>query len=1201
MVISDWIAALILTQQFKEAFKSHWKDARHLKNQASRRLLHANPLETAAKQAIALFAEEWNAEIKATIVMSASLPGFRDGLKKLIECTAAEIAEWMVPETKDVNLITIKSTWTALQLDPLPPNFDWSRVARNYGQAIRKYIKADTELRAKYDTILREQTANAARQSAKAGKKTSQNTKRIAEAVERLASAETRLAPFATVPEPPVSFIPRLSITRPIIKALLSPNSRTIAVTAINGMGGIGKTVIANEVCWDKRIRKRFPDGIFWLRLGGWKDLDPAGIEIERANFVRTISRTLGQQFDLYDEAAYRTLLKGKSVLVVLDDVWNSMHINPFVINAGSSRLIYTSRDLGIARNFNASDFIVDKLGPDQDRLFLAMRSGFEGRQMPEPEAGYILTHCKGLILGLAMIGGVLNGRKTNVKGAWTKICEDLRKGQLSVRRRPDDFSGYETLHSCIAASVNALEPMNKSLYLKLAVLLEDMPASSLLLRVLWGEKKVDVAEAMDRLVDCSLATRDLEGNIHLHDFQLDFVRGEYRPRSDLNLLHSAILSSLHVIRQSPDQFATQMTGRLLSYENSQEGIAKFLDELNANDPRPRLRLTSSSLKQAGGPLLRVHENLKSGKNDGPINAVALRGRGRYAILGLKDSVRIWDIDSDQTLDPSDSNNSIQGIAISADERRLIYGCWNGVLEVWDRLTMNRPERVSENIAGGVLGVALSANGERAVSGSTDGILHVWDLKKRSRLPDRPGHEGRVEVVALDADGKRALSGSWDCNVRVWDLNGDAEPIILSGHGSMVNAAALSANGERAITGDGGGNIFVWDIADGVHSPVPVFLAGPVGPVRSLAISDEGDIAIFCCAGDKRVRVLDLRDMREQQVLERHTDEVLSVAINGKGSRAVSGSKDGTACVWDLESTLRLVDPPAPTDPIQILTLCANGSRAVCTFKNDNAVRIWNRGEAKPHLQQGDSPSRAHSKIVSALAISGNGMRAASVSDDGSLIVWNLDLERRDYLISDFPGNASSVALSATGDRGVYAAGGKMYLLDPNHNGRFGKRIDPPSTVDGIVQVAMSGNGDHAISVSRDGTLCFWDLTCSDPPRVVKSSASKDNVITLSFDGKRAAYTTKEGILYVWEPDQSMKPRPLNEYRMSVFALRADGRRAVSGSDDGTVRVWNLESSSSKCLSVFTGETKINWCSWGGQRILAGDSIGVIHEFIWEE
>jgi hypothetical protein len=68
----------------------------------------------------------------------------------------------------------------------------------------------------------------------------------------------------------PASYVERADTLAVLRTALLS--SRTfgsrVAVTALHGLGGLGKTVLARAICDDAAVRAAFPDGILWPTLG---------------------------------------------------------------------------------------------------------------------------------------------------------------------------------------------------------------------------------------------------------------------------------------------------------------------------------------------------------------------------------------------------------------------------------------------------------------------------------------------------------------------------------------------------------------------------------------------------------------------------------------------------------------------------------------------------------------------------------------------------------------------------------------------------------------------------------------------------------------------------------------------------------------------------------------------------------------------
>ncbi len=81
-------------------------------------------------------------------------------------------------------------------------------------------------------------------------------------------SSITPNSPFATVPPLPPNFIDRPEVSEPLRERLLS-NARPVALTAIEGMGGVGKTVVALGLCHDSNVRAAFPDGIAHRGLHG--------------------------------------------------------------------------------------------------------------------------------------------------------------------------------------------------------------------------------------------------------------------------------------------------------------------------------------------------------------------------------------------------------------------------------------------------------------------------------------------------------------------------------------------------------------------------------------------------------------------------------------------------------------------------------------------------------------------------------------------------------------------------------------------------------------------------------------------------------------------------------------------------------------------------------------------------------------------
>jgi hypothetical protein len=443
-------------------------------------------------------------------------------------------------------------------------------------------------------------------------------------------------------PPLPLNFAERPEILSKFRDALFdeAPN-RHIALTALQGMGGIGKTVLAQALCRDEVVQDAFPDGIFWVSIG----------KESRLTFDQRIETVPGLQQLLgayHGETAclsqYRNALRDGAALIVLDDVWRASDIEPFQTESPRSRLLITTRDAGIAPSFGAREFTAELPAEREAREVLARWTGLPSEQLPA-QAKQVIDECKNLPLALAMIGAQLKGKPI---GYWDLMLGYLRHADLAKikARFPEP---HTSLFRAIEVSVEALreeDPVAAQRYLGLAVLLEDMAVAPAVQETLWNVDEGEALETAERFVSLSLAQRDGDlGAIRLHDLQLDYVRAQYPNGEALALIHEAMRLSAHVIAKDELQFASQIVGRLLLHRG-QPAVHEFAASLFKGAPRPWVRLLHPTLHPPGTPLIRTLEG-----HSANVAGVALSPDGRRAVSASYDkTLKVWHLETGEAV-----------------------------------------------------------------------------------------------------------------------------------------------------------------------------------------------------------------------------------------------------------------------------------------------------------------------------------------------------------------------------------------------------------------------------------------------------------------------------------------------------------------------------------------------------------------------
>ncbi len=1013
---------------------------------------------------------------------------------------------------------------------------------------------------------------------------------------------------YVTVPPLPINFLDRPDAITALRNALITDDGAShIGLTALQGMGGIGKTVLAQALCRDEVVQQAFPDGIAWVTVGREAQ------ETDTVSRLREIGKALGDDLSLYDtEVAaknqYRSTIRGKAALVVIDDVWQSRDLEPFLADdSPRSRLLFTTRDANIAAAVGAREHLANLLSEIQSREMLARWSATEEAKLPSV-ADQLIRECGGLPLALSMTGAMLRNKPPAM---WAHVYSLFRSADLEKIRAQFPGYPYVDVLRAIQVSVDGLDAKARERYVALAVLPEDTPVSAKIQQHVWGVDEGEALETAEQFVSLSLAQRDQwEGNIKLHDLQLDYIRKQHPDPDVLSLLQGAVRLSSNVIAKDPDQFTSQIVGRLLLYQ-SLPAVARFLSRVIETTYTPWLRPLQPTLHPPGTPLIRTLEGHTRG-----VARVALSPDAQMAVSACEDgTVKVWDIEGGRELHTLKGHiKSVEAVAMSSNKRVAISASDDKTLKVWD-LANGNLLRTLESNSSYIRGLALSGDGTSAISVSAaDSSLKMWDVTtgqlrcrkdgaqefflKDEGADDDDDDDDDLDLFALSADAKVALSVSYDNQLTVWEVDTGRVQHTLSKPAIAIVSLALSADGRRALccsreNSHENYEIILWDIETGreLHS----FSAATEdhnGIAYQMALSADGRIA--AAPIDTTVRVWEVDTGRELNVLRGHSDHVEDIALSRDGRILVSASRDHTLKIWKVESGTTFEALQVHSGEISGVASSRDGRVAV-SASEDGTLKGW-EVETGRELRTLDAyyPFRA-------VSLSGDGQVAVALStgdeNDDRLTVWQVASGQKR---SPIEGPFESVRGVAISEDGKTVAACEGYSLQVwNLRGRKQRHflLDDFS----LFGVALNKDGTIAVCLSPDNTLKVWDIARGKKLRVI-GDPSEGRALRLAMtpDGRIALTATEEDAkLHLWDLESGRKTITLTGHTADIaaLALSTDGRRAISASEDNTVRLWDLQSA--KSIAAFTCDGSAQCCTFAGDSsgaiILVGDSGGHLH------
>ncbi|WP_406000173.1 AfsR/SARP family transcriptional regulator [Streptomyces sp. NBC_00829] len=439
----------------------------------------------------------------------------------------------------------------------------------------------------------------------------------------------------ATVPD----FTGRAAFVRDLSGRLATADGSVMAVSALAGIGGVGKTTLAVHVAHE--ARPHFPDGQLYVDLQGAGNR-AAEPETVLGAFLRALGTADSAIPDSLDERAalYRSTLDGRRILVLLDNARDAAQIRPLLPGTAGCAALVTSRvrmvDLAGAHLVD-----LDVMSPEE-ALQLFTRIVGEERVTSEREAALdVVAACGFLPLAIRIAASRLAARRTwTVSVLAAKLADERRRldelqaGDLAVKATFE--LGYGQLERTQARAFRLLglaDGPDISLAAAAAVL--DLPQQ-------------DTEDLLEALVDTSLLESAAPGRYRYHDLVRLYARAcaerDEEPPSERESALSRLLdfylattAGVYAIERPGDRLVRHLARTAhsgLSFTDRQEALDWLFTEANCLLACARQSAGGTRLRRAVDLLWAAKDLAESGANSKQYESAALVARDAARAAG---------------------------------------------------------------------------------------------------------------------------------------------------------------------------------------------------------------------------------------------------------------------------------------------------------------------------------------------------------------------------------------------------------------------------------------------------------------------------------------------------------------------------------------------------------------------------------------
>ena len=577
----------------------------------------------------------------------------------------------------------------------------------------------------------------------------------------------------------------------------------------------------------------------------------------------------------------------------------------------------------------------------------------------------------------------------------------------------------------------------------------------------------------------------------------------------------------------------------------------------------------------------------------GTISAVAFSADSRWIVTyTFVENLKVWDVQSGTCVTQIEVPNEEQcpRPVFSQDGQHITAASYDGKIYTWCARTGAQRNATEIGETYGIYPFLFSqdrnllAGRKRSTDADPESIL-VWHVETGEQIACFTGYSESMRNLCFSPDGKYLTAGSAEGTIRIWDIEsgqlatthnayGDAQMFPYYSPAEGLIAAAISKR-----------EVQVWHIDR--DEKIDTFEHR--GDSWHVCFSEDG--AQLAVANPSEIQIWmkgNNSDTPTLSTLHGHIPTMDTLVFSADEKTLAVGFWSDNVLLWDVASrrSYRPANEKLPGTSHNVYL--SDSSKIVSTSVDETTLKIWEVGSSEPIAEL----AKPEAGLSRAEAFAPNGYRLARADRKNNIHVW----ERTPSL--------GDTCKSENWQKHTTLVG---HAAPTNQTG---------FSIEHIVEITFSPDGERLASISQDCTAYLWDVNAGQqitqlllkPPSPRGWYREYDTGIVFSARGDIIAGGQWSEIV-LWDAADGKTfmtlPQPEESQRPITLCFSPCGQYLASGAwwqpdlQKVPIRLWKVDTGEN--IATFCGHTTDVQCfafSQDGTLLVSGGHDGAI--YLWD-